>query len=221
MKSKKVGDYILGSQIGSVNRNEVILAVHETDGKQVVAKKIKKVILEDKPKSQLKIRYEIALLSLLDHPHVIKLIDILESSSNLYIIFEYARKGELLDYLIERKNLQIPEALYIFREMIYGLDYLHNHNIAVDLKPEKILLDEFGHVKLSVFGFTEWWKSNLAERGAADPRYIAPEVILGQLYDERSANIWSCGVILYSLLTVCILYFYILSQKFIFCLDMI
>jgi len=88
----------------------------------------------------------------------------------------------------------------IFRQLIYGLEFLHSHGICHrDLKPENILLDEFDQIKIADFGFARWMPTNLAETSCGSPHYAAPEVIRGLRYDGRASDIWSCGVILFAL----------------------
>ena len=99
-------------------------------------------------------------------------------------------------------------ALDFFRQLIYGLEYLHTHGICHrDLKPENILLDEYDHIKIADFGFARWMPSNIAETSCGSPHYAAPEVIRGIPYDGRKSDIWSCGVILFALCAVCIFFF--------------
>jgi BR serine/threonine kinase len=91
--------------------------------------------------------------------------------------------------------------MHFFRQIVYGIEYLHAHAICHrDLKPENILLDEFDNVRIADFGFARWMKSNVAETSCGSPHYAAPEVIRGHPYDGRAADVWSCGVILYALL---------------------
>ncbi|OHT13635.1 CAMK family protein kinase [Tritrichomonas foetus] len=207
---REVGEYILGRTLGSGTTGKVKLAVHKVTGQQVAIKIIKKAMFDVKPDLQRKIRREIALMRLLDHPHLLKLIEVYDSSHHMYIVLEFASHGELFDYLVARRRLDVPVALHFFREIIYGLDYLHSHAICHrDLKPENILLDEYDHIKIADFGFARWMKSNIAETSCGSPHYAAPEVIRGERYDGRHADIWSCGVILYALLAVCIILLYL------------
>jgi hypothetical protein len=88
-----------------------------------------------------------------------------------------------------------------FRQLVYGLDYLHAHAICHrDLKPENILLTEMNEIKIADFGFARWMKENIAQTSCGSPHYAAPEVVRGTPYDGRTADIWSSGVILYALL---------------------
>ncbi|OHT08413.1 CAMK family protein kinase [Tritrichomonas foetus] len=213
-RRQEVGDYILGRTLGSGTTGKVKVAERKDTGEQVAIKIIKKSQFELKPDLQRKIRREIALMRLMDHPNLLQLKEVCESNRHLYIVLEFAAHGELFDYLVARRRLSEEVALNFFRQIIYGLEYLHVHAICHrDLKPENILLDEFDNIKIADFGFARWMRANIAETSCGSPHYAAPEVIKGIQYDGRCADVWSCGVILYALLAVCFnfgLSFYIL-----------
>lgn len=196
-----VSNYILEETLGVGTTGKVKLAERISDKRKFAIKIIRKSYFENKPSSQNKIRREISLMRFLDHPHLLKLEDVVESQNHLYIVMEYAPKGELFDYLVTRRTLSPDIALNFFRQIIYGLDYLHLHGFCHrDLKPENILLDYANQIKIGDFGFARWMKSNIAVTSCGSPHYAAPEVIKGVTYDGRSADVWSSGVILYALL---------------------
>jgi len=200
----QLGDYILIRTIGQGTTGKVKLGYNVENHQQVAVKIINKSSFETKPNLQAKIQREIALMKLVDHPHVLKLNDILESPGHYYIITEYASNGELFDYLVNKRSLTEDVALGFFRQIIFGLDYLHSLGICHrDLKPENILLNEEFNIKIADFGFARIVRSNIAETSCGSPHYAAPEVIKGISYDGRKADIWSCGVILYALVAVC------------------
>jgi BR serine/threonine kinase len=146
-------------------------------------------------------------MQLVDHPHLLKLVDVLESPRHFYMVLEYAEKGELFEYLVAQGHLSEDIAMRFFRQIIYALEYLHSLGICHrDLKPENILLDANLNMKIADFGFARFVKSNIAETSCGSPHYAAPEVIAGLPYDGRAADVWSCGVILYALLAVCIIF---------------
>jgi BR serine/threonine kinase len=196
-----VGDYILGDTIGAGTTAKVKLACHKSKGDLVAVKIIKKSLFDAKPRVQSRVQREIALMRLLDHPNLLKLIDFRETPSSLYLLLEYAAHGELFGYIGVHGRCPEPLAMNFFRQIVYGVDYLHSHAICHrDLKPENILLDEFDNVHIADFGFARWMKSNIAETACGSPHYASPEVIRGRPYDGRAADVWSCGVILYAML---------------------
>ena len=202
----EIGDYTVIKTLGVGTTGKVKLAQHKVTNQLVAIKIIKKANFLVKPNLEFKIQREIALMRLLDHPHILKLLDVFESERHLHLVLEYAENGELFDYLVRSQSLREDQALDIFRQLIYGLDYLHAHNICHrDLKPENILLDSNMHIKIGDFGFARWMRENIAETSCGSPHYAAPEVIKGNPYDGLAADLWSAGVILYALLAVCIL----------------
>jgi BR serine/threonine kinase len=197
----RIGNYVLIRTLGCGSTGKVKLALNQDTGQEVAIKIISKSVFEQKPSLQTKIPREIALMRLVDHPHLLRLIDVLESPRHLYIVVEYAAHGELFDFLVAHRFLKEELALRFFRQIIYGLDYLHSLGICHrDLKPENILLDEQYNIKIADFGFARFLKSNVADTSCGSPHYAAPEIVRGETYDGRAADVWSCGVILYALL---------------------
>ena len=197
-----IGPYRLVRNLGSGSTSKIKLGIHQDTEMPIAIKIIKKESFAENPNLQSKVQREIALMRLFDHPHILKLLDILESPRHLYIGLEYASGGELFQYVVSKKKLSEEEAMHFFRQIIYGLEYLHSLGICHrDMKPENILLDERMNIKIADFGFARFAKSNVAETSCGSPHYVAPEVIAGGVYDGRAADIWSCGVVLYAMLT--------------------
>lgn len=112
--------------------------------------------------------------------------------------------GELFTYVDERKGLDEPETVYIFRQIVSALLYCHRLLICHrDLKPENILLDRHDlSVKLIDFGMAALQpQGRLLSTPCGSPHYAAPEVVSSKPYDGTQADVWSCGVILYVMLT--------------------
>jgi serine/threonine protein kinase len=196
-----IGEYEVLRDLGSGSTGTVKLARHTQYGFLCAIKIIKKSDFLKNPDLKSKIYREIALMRLFKHAHILKLIEVCESPHHLYIVLEYAENGELFHFLVARRTIGISLAMNFFRQLIYGLEYLHGHAICHrDLKPENILLTEFNDIKIADFGFARWMKQNIAETCCGSPHYAAPEVVRGTPYDGRTADIWSSGVILYALL---------------------
>jgi BR serine/threonine kinase len=198
---QRIGDYLIFGNLGSGMTGKVKLARHSITGAQFAIKDIKKSHFDKNRELRVKVYREISLMRFLDHPHLLKLTDLCESAHHLYLVLEYAPHGELFDFLSAMRVLPVELGMQFFRQIIYGLDFLHTHGICHrDLKPENILLDEFDDLKIADFGFARWMRSNIAETSCGSPHYAAPEVVRGIPYDGRAADIWSCGVILFALL---------------------
>ncbi len=124
--------------------------------------------------------------------------------SNSYLIMEYVEGGELFSYIHEQSGLIEIHTVHIFRQIIAALIYCHRINIHHrDLKPENILLDrDTMTVKLVDFGMAALQPiGKKLTTPCGSPHYAAPEVIKTISYDGAKADVWSCGVILYVLLT--------------------
>ncbi|KAF2017300.1 Pkinase-domain-containing protein [Aaosphaeria arxii CBS 175.79] len=147
---------------------------------------------------------EICIMKLLDHPNIVRLHDVWENRNELYLIMEYVQGGELFGYIGEQGRLQEVDVVHLFRQIIAALMYCHRLNIHHrDLKPENILLDrETATIKLVDFGMAALQPAGKKlTTPCGSPHYAAPEVIRTTSYDGAKADIWSCGVILYVMLT--------------------
>ncbi|RXM36496.1 Serine/threonine-protein kinase BRSK2 [Acipenser ruthenus] len=152
----------------------------------------------------MKVEREIAILKLIEHPHVLKLHDVYENKKYLYLVLEHVSGGELFDYLVKKGRLTPKEARKFFRQIISALDFCHSHSICHrDLKPENLLLDEKNNIRIADFGMASLQVGDsLLETSCGSPHYACPEVIRGEKYDGRKADVWSCGVILFALLVL-------------------
>lgn len=147
---------------------------------------------------------EIAVMKLLEHDNIVRLYDVWENSNELYLIMEYVEGGELFHYVEQRKGLHEDETIIIFRQIIAALLYCHRMHICHrDLKPENILLDPSKMtVKLIDFGMAALQTDGrMLSTPCGSPHYAAPEVVSSKPYDGKQADVWSCGVILYVMLT--------------------
>ena len=118
-------------------------------------------------------------------------------------MLEYVEGGELFDHISTNGRLPEPEAIRIFRQLIAGLSYCHRFNICHrDLKPENILMDRDRNIKIVDFGMAALQPANkFLNTSCGSPHYASPEVIRAEQYRGDKADIWSCGVILYAMLT--------------------
>ncbi|XP_044763334.1 serine/threonine-protein kinase BRSK2 [Coccinella septempunctata] len=195
-----VGPYRLEKTLGKGQTGLVKLGVHCVTGKKVAIKIINREKLSESV--LMKVEREIAIMKLIDHPHVLGLTDVYENKKYLYLVLEHVSGGELFDYLVKKGRLTPKEARRFFRQIISALDFCHSHSICHrDLKPENLLLDEKNNIKIADFGMASLQPmGSMLETSCGSPHYACPEVIRGEKYDGRKADVWSCGVILYALL---------------------
>ncbi|KAF7518786.1 hypothetical protein PCG10_010563 [Penicillium crustosum] len=149
------------------------------------------------------IEREVVIMKLIEHPNVISLYDVWENRGELYLVLEHVEGGELFDYVSNNGPLPEEEAVRLFRQIIAALGYCHRFNICHrDLKPENILLDANHNVKLADFGMAALQPAgHWLNTSCGSPHYAAPEIIYGRKYRGDRADMWSCGIILYALLT--------------------
>ncbi|XP_035786783.1 serine/threonine-protein kinase BRSK2-like isoform X1 [Anopheles albimanus] len=195
-----VGPYRLERTLGKGQTGLVKLGVHCVLGKKVAIKIINREKLSESV--LMKVEREIAIMKLIDHPHVLGLTDVYENRKYLYLVLEHVSGGELFDYLVKKGRLTPKEARKFFRQIISALDFCHSHSICHrDLKPENLLLDDKNNIKIADFGMASLQPAgSMLETSCGSPHYACPEVIRGEKYDGRRADVWSCGVILYALL---------------------
>ncbi|XP_015108722.1 probable serine/threonine-protein kinase SIS8 [Diachasma alloeum] len=153
-----------------------------------------------------KVYREIALLKKLDHPNVVKLVEVLDDpdEDNLYLVFELVQKGEVLQ-LPTDKPLDEETARKNFRDVVMGVEYLHYQRIVHrDIKPSNLLVDSEGRVKVADLGVSAELRASgeLLSGSAGTPAFAAPETTTpGAQYSGTLCDVWSMGVTLYSLVT--------------------
>eukprot|EP01156_Anaeramoeba_ignava_P023257 Anaeramoba_ignava/c21421_g4_i1.p2 GENE.c21421_g4_i1~~c21421_g4_i1.p2 ORF type:complete len:404 (+),score=137.02 c21421_g4_i1:41-1213(+) len=197
-----IGPYKLLQTLGTGSTGKVKLAINTETEKQVAVKIMQKQLVFATEKSRANVEKEIAVLKLLNHPNVLKVFDVFESEEYLFMVMEYMPGGELFDFLVNQEFISTKQSLILFQQLIYALEYCHNHLVCHrDLKPENLLLDSFGNIKIADFGMSGLINENyLLGTFCGSPHYAAPEVVGGNEYDGTKSDIWSCGVILYVLL---------------------
>ncbi|KAI3461714.1 hypothetical protein Pfo_018377 [Paulownia fortunei] len=150
------------------------------------------------------IKREISVMRLVRHPYIVHLYEVMATKTKIYFVMEYAKGGELFNKVAKGK-LKEDVARKYFQQLINAVDFCHSRGVYHrDLKPENILLDENENLKVSDFGLSALAESKrpdgLLHTTCGTPAYVAPEVIDRKGYDGTTADIWSCGVILFVLL---------------------
>nr|CAD7589724.1 unnamed protein product [Timema genevievae] len=137
----------------------------------------------------------------LQHPHIIRLYQVMETEKMIYLVTEYASGGEIFDYLVENGRMNEKEARRIFQQIVAAVHYCHTRQIVHrDLKAENLLLDLDKDIKLADFGFSNHFQpGQKMSTWCGSPPYAAPELFEGREYDGPKTDIWSMGVVLYVL----------------------
>uniref|UniRef100_A0A674D086 non-specific serine/threonine protein kinase n=1 Tax=Salmo trutta TaxID=8032 RepID=A0A674D086_SALTR len=185
-----IGNYRLLKTIGKGNFAKVKLARHILTGREVAIKIIDKTQLN--PTSLQKVKGK-----------TLKLFEVIETEKTLYLVMEYASGGEVFDYLVAHGRMKEKEARAKFRQIVSAVQYCHQKNIVHrDLKAENLLLDADMNIKIADFGFSnEFTMGSKLDTFCGSPPYAAPELFQGKKYDGPEVDVWSLGVILYTLVS--------------------
>lgn len=197
----RIGPYKLGPTLGKGSFGKVKLAEHEKTGHKVAVKILNRQKIKTSQMDK-KIRREINILKLFRHPHIIRLYEVIETRSDIFLVMEYVEGGELFDYIVSKGRLSEDESRKFFQQIISGIEYCHKFRVVHrDLKPENVLLDRDKNAKIADFGLSNiMHDGDFLKTSCGSPNYAAPEVISGKLYAGPEVDVWSCGVILYALL---------------------
>ncbi|XP_063806551.1 MAP/microtubule affinity-regulating kinase 4 isoform X2 [Pseudophryne corroboree] len=188
-----VGNYRLLRTIGKGNFAKVKLGRHVLTGREVAIKIIDKTQLN--PSSLQKLFREVRIMKGLNHPNI--------GEKWLYLIMEYASGGEVFDFLVSHGRMKEKEARSKFRQIVSAVHYCHQKNIVHrDLKAENLLLDAEANIKIADFGFSnEFTPGGKLDTFCGSPPYAAPELFQGKRYNGPEVDVWSLGVILYTLVS--------------------
>uniref|UniRef100_A0A2K5EG02 Serine/threonine-protein kinase SIK3 n=1 Tax=Aotus nancymaae TaxID=37293 RepID=A0A2K5EG02_AOTNA len=188
-----IGNYRLLKTIGKGNFAKVKLARHILTGKEVAVKIIDKTQLNSSSLQKVSLAFSL----------IVKLFEVIETEKTLYLVMEYASGGEVFDYLVAHGRMKEKEARAKFRQIVSAVQYCHQKFIVHrDLKAENLLLDADMNIKIADFGFSnEFTFGNKLDTFCGSPPYAAPELFQGKKYDGPEVDVWSLGVILYTLVS--------------------
>ncbi|XP_029975608.1 NUAK family SNF1-like kinase 1 [Salarias fasciatus] len=192
--------YEVMETLGKGTYGKVKRAVERATLKTVAIKSIRKERITD-DLDRIHIQREIEITSSLRHANIIRFHEVFESRDKIVIVMEYASRGELYDYIQERRRLPEIEARGIFRQITSAVHYCHKNGVAHrDLKLENILLDQDLNVKLADFGLSNHFqKGSVLQTYCGSPLYAAPEIVKGLPYQGPEVDCWALGVLLYAL----------------------
>lgn len=202
-KGKKFSkSYMLARELGRGAFSVVKLGIHKVSGDNVAVKIVStKKIAADELAS---LHSEIGILKNLNHPNIIKLMEVFEEGSEFYIVTELVNGGELFDRIVSKSHYTEKEARDLIKKLLETIAYMHESDVVHrDLKPENLLLtrdDDDGDIKVADFGFAKRISDlQTQEVPCGTPGYVAPEILRGDPY-RNEVDIWSLGVICYVLL---------------------
>ena len=200
------GKYRIFEKIGQGTYGKVYRAVDTTTGKLVAIKKI--IFMDDGegyPATSLR---EISILTSLDHPNVVKIIEVVSSPSKLLIVFEHMETD--LHNCIKNEGVQLSryEVKVVMWQLLSAVAYIHSRRVLHrDIKPANLLL-EGGVLKLADFGLARQLSEPARpySPNSSTPCYMSPEMALLKTQYSTETDIWSCGCVFYEIITGAVLF---------------
>ena len=195
----KTSDYEIGEIIGKGTFACVKIAKNKKTGEYVAMKIIKKKEVNLKNREHERIANQIKILSMIQHPFIIKFYGFTQDDKNIYLALELVNGGDFFSYLRLNNKFAVEQSRFYICQIICVLDYLHRRNIIYrNLLPENILIHKSGYLKLAGFGTVK-----IVERKTftlcGTPEYLAPEIVLNKGHG-KPVDWWTCGILLYEML---------------------
>ncbi|KAI1457565.1 kinase-like domain-containing protein [Annulohypoxylon moriforme] len=203
VKSLHLGMFEIGKPLGKGKFGRVYLARDRNHGFICALKVLHKNELQQ-ARVEKQVRREVEIQSNLRHPNILKLYGHFHDKRRIFLILEFAGRGELYKHLRKARRFPEPRAAKYIAQMAEALRYLHRkHVIHRDIKPENILLGIHGEVKISDFGWSVHAPSNRRKTYCGTLDYLPPEMINPKTdddsYDEK-VDLWALGVLMYEFL---------------------
>lgn len=197
-KRMELEDYSNLGVLGEGGFGVVCLYKHNGSGRMVAVKKMKKKqIIESKQVDHIK--NEVYIMNACKHPNLVYMEGINQTNKFIMIGMEYVRGGEFFNYLRSVGKVSFNQGVFYAAQIVLMLEYLHSHKIAYrDLKPENLILDEEGYLKLTDFGFAKRLEGR-TYTFCGTTEYLAPEIILNKGH-SFPVDWWALGVLIYEML---------------------
>lgn len=145
------------------------------------------------------VRAEKQILAMIEHPFIVNLLTTFQDEKRLFMLMEYVNGGELFSYLRKEGRLPNDYARFYAGEIILAFAYLHSlHVVYRDLKPENLLIDCEGHMKLTDFGFAKVVEDRTWTL-CGTPEYLAPEIIQSKGHG-KAVDWWALGILMFEML---------------------
>ena len=199
-----IGNYLIKRTLGQGTFGKVKLGIYLPNKEKVAVKILEKERIIEKD-DEIRVRREFDMLAKFNHPNVILVAEIFESSNSFYSVMEYCEGGELFNYIVKNQRLNEDESAFFYYQLINGLEYVHSLGIVHrDLKPENLLLTNEHILKIIDFGLSNYFTSEpnqeLLITPCGSPCYASPEMVAGKKYNGFKIDVWATGIILYAML---------------------
>lgn len=197
-----IGPYKFYDTIGEGSFSIVKLVKHEAFSQFFACKIVPLRMLNERNLNE-RFELEIRISQLMRRSDISTITDFLRDENNYYVIMEYYPYGNLLNYIISKEKLTEDESKGLMYQILNALNHIHSQKVCHrDLKPENIMIDMNGRLRISDFGLSQFVnENNLVKTPCGSPCYVSPECISGKSYDGLTSDVWSCGVILFAMVT--------------------
>ncbi|KIW06688.1 hypothetical protein, variant 2 [Verruconis gallopava] len=207
----QTGRWGLGKTIGAGSMGKVKLARNLETGEQVAIKIVPRQSTDEhrsqadreraEHSKEIRTAREAAIVSLVNHPYICGMRDVVRTSHHWYMLFEYVNGGQMLDYIISHGRLKEKQARKFARQICSALDYCHRNSIVHrDLKIENILISKTGDIKIIDFGLSNLFSPHSTLKTFCGSLYFAaPELLQAKQYTGPEVDVWSFGIVLYVL----------------------
>ncbi|KAJ7226993.1 Pkinase-domain-containing protein [Mycena pura] len=204
--NRVLGDYTLSKTLGAGSMGKVKLATHNVTGEEFAVKILPRALVTSQSSSkeagkEIRTLREAGLSLLLHHPYICSMREMIVHPNHYYMVFEYVNGGQLLDFIIAHGRLRESVARKFARQIASALTYCHRNNVVHrDLKIENILISQTGNIKIIDFGLSNLYNPAAHLSTFCGSLYFAaPELLNAKLYTGPEVDIWSFGVVLYTL----------------------
>ncbi|KAJ6632417.1 hypothetical protein B0H10DRAFT_2206775 [Mycena sp. CBHHK59/15] len=200
-----LGDYTLTKTLGAGSMGKVKLATHNVTGEKLAVKILPRARAGSQSSvdasKEVRTLREAALSLLLHHPYICGMRELIVHAHHYYLVFEYVGGGQLLDYIIAHGRLRERSARRFARQIGSALAYCHAHNVVHrDLKIENILISQTGNIKIIDFGLSNLYDPiGHLSTFCGSLYFAAPELLNAKEYTGPEVDVWSFGVVLYTL----------------------
>ncbi|KAL9089604.1 MAG: hypothetical protein Q9165_005636 [Trypethelium subeluteriae] len=207
----QTGQWTLGKTIGAGSMGKVKLARNQETGEQVAVKIVPRQSTDEHRSAadreradhskEIRTAREAAIVTLVNHPYICGMRDVVRTNYHWYMLFEYVNGGQMLDYIISHGKLKEKQARKFGRQIASALDYCHRNSIVHrDLKIENILISKTGDIKIIDFGLSNLFAPRSHLKTFCGSLYFAaPELLQAKQYTGPEVDIWSFGIVLYVL----------------------
>lgn len=202
--TRQLGELVPTRVLGTGGFGSAVLVHDRRNGRRYALKAVPKTRLRANAASSLSAQTERKILELVTHPFIVEYYGAMQDETHIYYLLGYCSGGDLANYLCRYGSLKLSAVKFFISEIISAVQDMHKKNLVVrDIKPENILLDGLGHVRLTDFGLSKLnvssWIKGATTLCGTEP-YVGPEVFQWPSYGQ-AVDMWAIGMMMYEMIT--------------------